>query len=80
MIGKLPDFLKFSKTSRNIIKASFVLSFTYNSIGVFFAVQGLVSPVFCAILMPVSSISVVVFTTLATNYMAFKKGLKNKIF
>lgn len=80
MIGKLPDFLKFSKTSRKIIKASFALSFTYNSIGVFFAVQGLVSPVFCAILMPVSSISVVVFTTLTTNYMAYKRGLKNKIF
>lgn len=80
VISKLPDFLKFSKNSRNIIKASFGLSFTYNLVGIYFAVQGLISPVFCAILMPISSISVVVFTTLATNYLAFKKGLKPKLF
>lgn len=79
MIHKLPEFLKFTQTSRNIIKASFGLSFTYNIVGVYFAVQGLVSPVFCAILMPISSISVVVFTTLATNYLASKRGLKEKI-
>ena len=79
MIHKLPAFLKFTQTSRNIIKASFGLSFTYNFIGVYFAVQGLVSPVFCAILMPISSISVVVFTTLTTNYLAYRRGLKEKI-
>ncbi|WP_194974149.1 heavy metal translocating P-type ATPase [Aquiflexum lacus] len=79
MIQKLPAFLRFTHTSRNIIKASFGLSFTYNFVGVFFAVQGLVSPVFCAILMPISSISVVVFTTLTTNYLAYKRGLKEKI-
>lgn len=79
MINKLPEFLNFTKTSRNIIKASFGLSFSYNIVGVYFAVQGLVSPVFCAILMPISSISVVVFTTLTTNYLAYKRGLKSKI-
>ena len=78
MMGKLPDFLEFAKTSRNIIKASFGLSFTYNIVGTYFAVQGLVSPVFCAILMPISSVSVVLFTTLATNYLAYKKGIKEK--
>lgn len=80
VLDKLPAFLQFAKTSRKIIKASFGLSFTYNTVGVFFAVQGLVSPVFCAILMPISSISVVVFTTLTTNYLAYKRGLKDQIF
>jgi Cu+-exporting ATPase len=79
VMDRLPAFLDFAKTSRKIIKASFGLSFTYNTIGVIFAVQGLVSPVFCAILMPISSISVVVFTTLTTNYLAVKRGLKQKI-
>ncbi|WP_373522582.1 heavy metal translocating P-type ATPase [Aquiflexum sp.] len=79
MIQKLPVFLKFAQTSKNIIKASFGLSFTYNFVGVYFAVQGLVSPVFCAILMPISSLSVVLFTTLTTNYMAYKRGLKDNI-
>ncbi|WP_194778482.1 heavy metal translocating P-type ATPase [Pararhodonellum marinum] len=78
-LNLLPTFVAFSKTSRNIIKASFGLSFAYNFVGIFFAVQGLVSPVFCAILMPISSISVVAFTTLTTNFLAYRKGIKSKI-
>lgn len=80
VIDKLPAYLEFAKTSRKIIKASFGLSFTYNLIGIFFAVQGLVSPVFCAILMPLSSLSVVIFTTVSTNFLAYRRGLKNQIF
>lgn len=72
---KIPLFLSFAKDSRNIIKASFALSFLYNIVGLTLAVQGLLSPVICAVLMPVSSISVVIFTTLATNSVAWKKGL-----
>ncbi|WP_114747766.1 heavy metal translocating P-type ATPase [Pleomorphovibrio marinus] len=74
-LSRLGAFLDFAKSSKKIIKSSFGLSFTYNAVGVFFAVQGLVSPVFCAVLMPISSVSVVVFTTLATNILAKKKGL-----
>jgi Cu+-exporting ATPase len=72
---KIPTFLRFSKSSRNIIKASFLLSFLYNIVGISLAVNGLLSPVICAILMPLSSISVVVFTTLATNLVAYRNGL-----
>lgn len=72
---KIPSFLAFAKDSRLIIKASFGLSFLYNILGLSLAVQGLLSPVLCAILMPLSSISVVVFTTLATNFMGIRKGL-----
>lgn len=72
---KLADFIKFSKTSKNIIILSFIISFFYNLIGLSFAVQGTLSPVISAILMPLSSISVVVFATLSTNFMAKKKGL-----
>lgn len=73
--GKIPSFLAFARDSRKIIKASFGLSFLYNIVGISLAVQGLLSPVLCAILMPVSSISVVIFTTLATNLMGVRKGL-----
>lgn len=72
---KMPGFLDFAKSSRKIIKASFVLSLLYNVIGLSLAIQGILSPVICAVLMPLSSISVVVFTTLATNFVAWKKGL-----
>lgn len=65
---KLDSFLKLSKKGVQIIKWSFLLSFVYNLIGLSFAVSGLLSPVIAAILMPLSSISIVVFTTLATQY------------
>ncbi|WP_297337191.1 heavy metal translocating P-type ATPase metal-binding domain-containing protein [Algoriphagus sp.] len=71
----IPNFLGFAKQSRKIIKLSFGLSFLYNVAGVSLAVQGILSPVICAVLMPLSSISVVVFTTLATNVVAWKRGL-----
>lgn len=77
VFGMIPAFLGFAKSSRLIIKASFILSFLYNAVGLSLAVQGLLSPVICAILMPLSSISVVVFTSLATNAVAWRRGLFN---
>ncbi len=68
--NKLNDLIKFSKTSMNIVKISYLISFLYNFIGLSFAVQGTLSPLISAILMPLSSISVVIFTTLGTNIMA----------
>lgn len=73
--GRIPQFLAFARSTKRVIKASFALSLAYNVVGISFAVQGLLSPIFCAILMPLSSISVVVFTTLSTNILAYKHGL-----
>lgn len=70
--NQLYHFIKASKQAITIIKWSFVLSFIYNSIGLYFAVTGQLSPVIAAILMPLSSISVVVFTTIATNFIGRK--------
>ncbi|MBA4745764.1 MAG: heavy metal translocating P-type ATPase metal-binding domain-containing protein [Muricauda sp.] len=70
----LPKFIKLSKKSIRIIKTSFLLSLCYNVLGLYFAVTGQLQPVIAAILMPLSSISIVVFTTLATNYLG--KDLK----
>ncbi len=71
----LPQFLKFSRDSLRIIKISFLISFLYNTIGLAIAVQGILSPVIAAILMPASSVTVVLFTTLSTAFMAKKRGL-----
>ncbi|MFH4964104.1 heavy metal translocating P-type ATPase metal-binding domain-containing protein [Gaetbulibacter sp. M235] len=65
--NQLYQYIKLSKASLKIIKWSFLLSFLYNIIGLYFAISGQLSPVFAAILMPLSSISVVGFTTLTTN-------------
>lgn len=70
--SQLDKFIAFAKACKQIVIVSFVISFLYNSIGIFLAVQGLLSPVAAAILMPVSSISVVGFSTFAT-WMASKK-------
>jgi Cu+-exporting ATPase len=64
---KIPAFLKLSKRAVQIIKYCFLLSLFYNVIGLYFAVTGQLQPVIAAILMPLSSISVVIFTTIATN-------------
>ena len=69
---KIPEFFKLSKEAIRIIHYCFVLSFLYNIIGLYFAVTGQLEPVIAAILMPLSSISVVVFTTIFTNIKSKK--------
>jgi len=74
----IDKFINFSKTSTKIIYASFTISFIYNLIGLSFAVDGMLSPIVAAILMPVSSISVVIFATVSTNFFAKKRGLLSR--
>lgn len=64
---KLPLFLRLSKTSIKLIWSAFVISFLYNIIGLGFAISGNLEPVVAAILMPISSISVVLFATISTQ-------------
>ncbi|EPR72133.1 Type cbb3 cytochrome oxidase biogenesis protein CcoI [Winogradskyella psychrotolerans RS-3] len=66
---QLYQFISASKSAIKIIKWSFVLSFFYNVIGLYFATTGQLEPVIAAILMPLSSISIVIFTTIATNLL-----------
>lgn len=72
---QLPKYKGFAKSAMKVIYAAFTISFLYNIVGLSFAVQGSLSPVVAAILMPVSSISVVLFSTVATNYLAKKGGM-----
>lgn len=71
-LNQLYNYIKTSKNALKIIKWSFVLSFIYNIIGLSFAVTGQLSPVVAAILMPLSSISIVAFTTVTTNLLSRK--------
>ncbi|TAI47124.1 heavy metal translocating P-type ATPase [Flagellimonas allohymeniacidonis] len=75
-LTKLPAFIGLSRKSIQVIKISFLLSLCYNVIGLYFAVTGQLEPVIAAILMPLSSISIVVFTTLWTNILG--RQLQNK--
>ncbi len=70
---RLTSYLDFSRDSKKIIYKSFGLSFLYNIGGISLALAGLMTPIAAAILMPLSSISVVLFTTLSGNYIARKR-------
>jgi len=74
-LNLLPKFLNYSQSAIKIIYISFVISFFYNLIGLSFAIQGMLSPLIAAVLMPLSSISVVLFATFSTNLIAKKRGL-----
>ncbi len=71
-LTELNNYLKASGKAVKIIKISFLLSFLYNVVGLSFAVTGNLSPVIAAILMPLSSITIVVFTTVMTNLIGRK--------
>ena len=63
----IPNFLKLSKTTMKFVKIAFFISFMYNIVGLSFAVTGYLQPVVAAILMPISSISVLIFATASTR-------------
>lgn len=69
---KLPEFIRLAKSTKRVIYMSFALSFAYNIGGLAFAISGMLSPVFSAVLMPLSSISVVVFVTLMVQRFKFR--------
>lgn len=61
--GKLHKLIRFTRSSFRVVRLSFVISFFYNVIGLSFAVSANLSPLIAAILMPLSSVSVVAFAT-----------------
>ncbi|OOQ58745.1 heavy metal translocating P-type ATPase [Mucilaginibacter pedocola] len=73
--SKLPAFLHFSKNTVTIIHCSFFISLTYNLIGLSYAVTGNLSPLTAAILMPLSTATIISFTTIATHFAAKRRNL-----
>lgn len=72
---KIPAFLRFSKDTVGIIHCSFFISLTYNLLGLSYAVSGTLSPLVAAVLMPLSTATIISFTTLATHFMAKRRNL-----
>ena len=69
---KILKAMQLAKGSQKIIKVAFLLSFLYNIIGLSFAVSAQLSPIVCAILMPLSSVTIVGFVTLGVQLLARK--------
>jgi Cu+-exporting ATPase len=77
--GQLPNLfrmIQLCRANKRVVLTAFVISILYNIVGICFAVQGILSPVIAAILMPCSSISILLITYLMSNYYARKLRLK----
>jgi len=71
----LPRLLAFARSSVSLVFGAYGIAFVYNLIGLSYAVQGALSPLVAAVLMPLSSITTVLFGLLGSNLLARRNGL-----
>ena len=74
----LPKFIEFCSESKRIVYFSYFVALLYNIVGLNFAVRGLLSPVIAAILMPLSSITIVAIGMGLSTILAHRKSIINK--
>jgi len=77
-LALLPKFLKFSRLTTKVVLLSFTISLLYNVIGISIAASGKLSPLIAAILMPLSSVSVLLVSVLGTRLAGKMAGLKTR--
>jgi Cu+-exporting ATPase len=68
-LPRLARVLAFSRSAARVVRTGFVISSFYNLAGVSIAAAGFLSPVVCAILMPLSSATVVAFACVTTAWL-----------
>lgn len=69
-VAALGRIQEFARSAVRIVRLSFMISAVYNVVGISIAAAGALSPLVCAVLMPVSSVSVVLFACGAVNRAA----------
>ena len=78
-LSGLHSILRFARDSVRVVRLSFLVSSLYNVIGIAIAARGLLSPIVCAVLMPVSSVTVVLvasgLTALAARRLKMEESL-----
>jgi Cu+-exporting ATPase len=74
-VAHLGRVLSLAQRATLIVRLSFGISLLYNATGITIAAAGLLSPLVSAILMPLSSVSVVLFACGATRLAANRVGL-----
>jgi Cu+-exporting ATPase len=77
-LSRLDDFIQLAISGKKIILFSFAVSAVYNMIGLYFAIQGTLSPVIAAILMPSSTITIILMTYGLTEFFARRLKLKSE--
>jgi Cu+-exporting ATPase len=68
----LPGFLHLARRARQVIVACFIVSLVYNALGLWLAVTGRLTPLATAVLMPVSSLTVIGIAVGATRWIGRK--------
>jgi Cu+-exporting ATPase len=71
-VTQMDKLIELARSGKSIIAAGFTLSILYNFVGISFAAQGALSPMIAAILMPASTISIIVLTAIGTRWAAKK--------
>lgn len=69
-INRLHLLLKSANYSNTILAVCYLFSILYNIIGLGFAISGQLTPLVAAILMPLSSISIVLISTFLSRFLA----------
>jgi P-type Cu+ transporter len=77
-VPQLSRILTLARRATQIVRLSFGISLLYNAVGISIAAAGLLSPLVCAILMPLSSVSVVLFACGTTGLAAIRAGLTER--
>jgi Cu+-exporting ATPase len=66
-LNHVDQLIQLARSGKKIVATSFALSIAYNIVGMYFATQALLSPLIAAILMPTSTISIILLTTLGAR-------------
>ena len=77
-LSGLYKFIRLCRLNKPVVMLSFMISVLYNIIGLYFAVQGNLSPMIAAILMPASSLTILLVTFGSGNLIAWRLGLSNR--
>jgi Cu+-exporting ATPase len=76
MLPRFHQFLLLCKANKVLVWTAFIVSILYNIVGESFAVSGNLSPMVAAILMPASSLTILLISFGASNLLSWKMGLK----
>jgi Cu+-exporting ATPase len=77
-LNRLPALLKLARWGRTAVRLAFAVSILYNITGLYYAVRGELSPMIAAILMPASTLSIVLIGVGCTG-LAARRIFRQKV-
>lgn len=77
-LHNLHGYLQMARRGRQVIYISFIISILYNIVGLGYAAMGLLTPLIAAILMPASSISILLITWAGVWFSSYRLLGKSK--